>query len=451
MGEKMTSTFLGGLIICVLAGSFQYGWNVSNVNGPAGFIKEKLYPNLCVDKCLSDADSLEETNPLYGKQCNSTVLEDESCTVEEYTGFVKNQENQFSTAVSMFTVGGMAGSFSTTFMVTRFGRKGAQFVNCFASFIGGAFYVAAYYLSSHYCLLLARLAVGYFAGLATGICPMYVIEISTADFRGKAGVLPQLFITIGILTAQILAFPSILGKASLWGWFMALGSIPCIVWILYSPKMVESPRYTLIEKNNSEQAQEDLQKLRGVEDVSGELAELEEEAAKLKEMLSFKWQLMIVCIAQMGQQLSGINAIFFYTNDIFKAAGFSVETSTMISALVGLENVGMTFVSLAVIEKFGRTGLHVGGNVLMVIFCLGMFLCLKYLTAASFVPYLSIVCILGYIVGFALGPGPVPWIWNSEYFPQRARGPAGSVSCALNWTAAFVVGKFFPIGTVSFI
>ncbi len=39
----------------------------------------------------------------------------------------------------------------------------------------------------------------------------------------------------------------------------------------------------------------------------------------------------------------------------------------MISALVGLENVAMTFVSLAVIEKFGRTGLHVGGNILMVI------------------------------------------------------------------------------------
>ena len=94
-----------------------------------------------------------------------------------------------------------------------------------------------------------------------------------------------------------------------------------------------------------------------------------------------------------------------------------------------------------------------------------MFFCLKYLTAASFVPYLSIVCILGYIVGFAVGPGPVPWIWNSEYFPQRARGPAGcrklklyqllkvilAVSCALNWTAAFLVGKFFPIGTVQFI
>jgi len=54
-----------------------------------------------------------------------------------------------------------------------------------------------------------------------------------------------------------------------------------------------------------------------------------------------------------------------------------------------------------------------------------MFFCLKFLKAAPFVPYLSIVCILGYILGFAIGPAPVPWIWNSEYFRQNARGPAG--------------------------
>ena len=63
-----------------------------------------------------------------------------------------------------------------------------------------------------------------------------------------------------------------------------------------------------------------------------------------------------------------------------------------------------------------------------------MFLSLKYLTYASFVPYLSIVCILGYIVGFAIGPGPVPWIWNSEYFKQSARGPAGcKFFVTINW------------------
>ena len=131
---------------------------------------------------------------------------------------------------------------------------------------------------------------------------------------------------------------------------MALGSIPCIIWILYSPKMVESPRYTLIEKNNTEQAQEDLRKLRGVEDVSAELAELEEEAAKLKAEQSedddamtvmelfkdptLRWQLLIVCIAQMGQQLSGINAIFFYTNDIFNAAGFSLDFVVLLFSIL---------------------------------------------------------------------------------------------------------------------
>ena len=250
---------------------------------------------------------------------------------------------------------------------------------------------------------------------------------------------------------------------------MALGSIPCIIWILYSPKMVESPRYTLIEKNNSEQAQEDLRKLRGVEDVSAELAELEDEAAKLKaeqsedddgmtvmELFkdpSLRWQLIIVCVAQMGQQLSGINAIFFYTNDIFNAAGFSLVFTTFIIFMMNLGRKHRQWFLLSLAWKTSQWLSSVSPLLknsvepdftLVEIFlwffckittfgfyrtkffsCAGMFLCLKYLKAASFVPYLSIVCILGYIVGFAVGPGPVPWIWNSEYFPQRARGPAG--------------------------
>ena len=63
--------------------------------------------------------------------------------------------------------------------------------------------------------------------------------------------------------------------------------------------------------------------------------------------------------------ISGINAIFFYTNDIFKAAGFSPETSTIISSLVGVQNVLMTFVSVALIERMGRTGLSVYGYGIM--------------------------------------------------------------------------------------
>jgi len=449
MGEaKLTQTFVLGVFMCVFGGSFQYGWNVSNVNGPAPFIKARLFPSPCVENCLPDG-------------ANSTIVWQSgncTCTEEEYKEQAMAQTAGFSTAVGMFPIGGMVGSFATSFMVTKFGRKGAQMCNMFISILGGALYILSYYLANSICMYLARFFVGVFAGLATGVCPMYAIEIANQNLRGVVGVLCQLFITIGILSAQIIAFPQIMGKPELWGWLMSLTAVPAILWLILSPLLVETPRYTLIEKHMEDQARKDLVKLRGTDAIDEEIKELEQEALKQQEDnvevmsvmelfkdQSLRWQLIVCIVGQIGQQLSGINAIFFYTNDIFKAAGFSPETSTIISSLVGVQNVLMTFVSVALIERMGRTGLSVYGYGIMTFFCCGMFLSLKYLTYASFVPYLSIVCILGYIVGFAIGPGPVPWIWNSEYFKQSARGPAGSVACALNWTAAFLVGKFFPI------
>ena len=82
--------------------------------------------------------------------------------------------------------------------------------------------MGAFYMKSSIMLIIARILVGAFAGLATGVCPMYILELSPASIRGAVGVLSQLFITIGLLTAQIIAFPQLMGKPDLWGWFFAL-------------------------------------------------------------------------------------------------------------------------------------------------------------------------------------------------------------------------------------
>merc|ERR1711892_729133 len=112
--------------------------------------------------------------------------------------------------------------------------------------------------------------------------------------------------------------------------------------------MVETPRYTLLERGDREQAESDLRKLRG-SDVKEELDEMEDgkssqtdnteqlSVGQLFTNKSVRWQITIIIVSQMAQQLSGINAVFFYTNDIFNAAGFSPETSTMIAALVGVK------------------------------------------------------------------------------------------------------------------
>jgi len=91
-------------------------------------------------------------------------------------------------------------------------------------------------------MILARFVIGICSGLATGICPMYCIEISNKNLRGAVGVIPQLFITIGILSAQLFAFPQLMGKQHLWGWMMAFTAVPAFVWLIVSPLLVETPR-----------------------------------------------------------------------------------------------------------------------------------------------------------------------------------------------------------------
>lgn len=132
-------------------------------------------------------------------------------------------------------------------------------------------------------MYLARFFVGVFAGLATGVCPMYAIEIANQNLRGVVGVLCQLFITIGILSAQIIAFPQIMGKPELWGWLMSITAVPAILWLVLSPLLVETPRYTLIEKHMEDQARKDLVKLRGTDAIDEEIKELEQEALKQQE------------------------------------------------------------------------------------------------------------------------------------------------------------------------
>jgi len=463
---KYTSTFVLCVLMCVFAGSFQYGFNISSVNGPAEFVKDRLYPIPPeIENCtLSLYDSKTEDIPLNPQPCDERNVTDKDifpqcrCTIEQEKSLndeILSQDDKFSFAVAIFTVGGIVGSFSTGFLVTKFGRKNTQMINMFLSIAAGGLYMGAFYMKSSIMLIIARILVGAFAGLATGVCPMYILELSPASIRGAVGVLSQLFITIGLLTAQIIAFPQLMGKPDLWGWFFALTAVPAILWLIASPKMVETPRYTLLERDDRDQAEKDLKLLRGT-DVKEEMDEMEadsgEDEADVEQMTviqlftdkTVRWQIIIIIVSQMGQQLCGINAVFFYTNKIFTAAGFDNETSTMISALVGLENVIMTFVSMALMDKMGRKSLQVYGYIIITFFCVAMTVCLNMLDASPVIPYLCIACVLGYIVGFAIGPGPVPWIWNSEFFNQRARGPAGSVSCALNWTSTFLVGKFFP-------
>lgn len=455
--EKKTNFFILSIFICVFAGSFQYGFNISSVNGVASFVKDSLYPfngteSVLLDNVVLECYDIENCDACSDANCTMGY---DNATEVHFENHQATQEQNFAFQVGIFAVGGIIGSFMTKFLTTKFGRKGSQAINMFISIAGAANFIGAYQYASPACFTVARILLGIFSGFATGVCPMYIIELASRKDRGWIGVLNQLMITIGILVGQIIALPALMGKADLWGWYFALTAVPAVLWLLSYPFTAESPRYTLIEQNNEDDAKETLIKLRGTNNVRDEMSDMKDEAerASQEEQLSLpqvlseksiRWQLISICLMMLCQQLSGINAVFFYTNNIFEAAGFSLETRLKISVLIGAENVAMTVVSMSLMEKLGRKKLMLYGYGIMIFFCFAMVIVLNKLEAASWIPYLSIICVMGYIFGFAIGPGPIPWIWNTEFFKQSARAGGATISCVICWVCTFLVGQYFP-------
>ena len=122
----------------------QYGFNISGVNGTARFIKERVYPKDCAHHLYANETSTEilETTCDQGSTDNVTGVC--RCDVEEDKLATAAQTQAFAFAVSVFTVGGIIGSFSTGFLVTKFGRKKTQMINMFLSLSAAVFYYLSY-------------------------------------------------------------------------------------------------------------------------------------------------------------------------------------------------------------------------------------------------------------------------------------------------------------------
>lgn len=369
------------------------------------------------------------------------------------------RENTYAIAVSVFAFTGMIGSLLVGPVVRKFGRRGGLMVNNAISLVAAIFLGFSKLAGSFAMLVIGRALIGIFAGLATGVVPMYIGEISPKEWRGAIGVLNQLLITIGILIAQIFGLQSIMGNDAMWPWLFAFTAVPSILQMASMPWIPKSPRYLLIDQGKEDEARNVLVKIRGTDNVVTEMDDMRQEAeneqaagqmtiVQLFRDRTVRWQLISVIILMVCQQLSGINAVFFYSNTIFdKACIPPGNPQDLASVAVGTVNVIMTIISVAVIEWSGRKSLLVWGFGIMVFWCIGLTVILNVLLdgVARWVSYLSIGGVIGYIVGFAIGPGPIPWLVTAELFRQAARPPAFMISCLVNWGCNFLIGIGFPV------
>nr|XP_057932893.1 solute carrier family 2 member 15a isoform X5 [Doryrhamphus excisus] len=342
--QHLTGSLLAVAFLSSFGSSMLYGYNLAVVNSPAVYIKD--FYNVTV---LSR---------------NGTGLSEETLTL------------MYSLTVSVFAIGGLLGSLIVGVLVTRFGRKGTVVNTTMLVFIAGSLMGFSRSCASPEMLILGRFITGIHSGISLSVVPMYLGEIAPKNLRGFLGLVPSIFIGAGVFAAQILGLHELLGKEEYWPLFLSVVVVPTFIQLILLPWFPESPRYLLIEKHNVHATITALKRYRASCNIQAEIEEMQEEQRSLSsvETLSVwrllldktvRWQILTVVVINIGMQLSGIDAIWFYTNDIFKNAGIPEPEIPYTTAGTGVIEIIAGLVGCFTIERLGRKPLMIGGFTMM--------------------------------------------------------------------------------------
>ncbi|ERL88448.1 hypothetical protein D910_05834 [Dendroctonus ponderosae] len=348
---------------------------------------------------------------------------------------------------SLVTLGAFVGAIPAGPMAQLTGRKRALqilIIPLLSSWI-----LIAFFCKYIWVLYIARFLAGISSGGISVAAPMYVTELAHVSIRGTLGTFFQVQITIGILFEYLLGdIISDIRTLSL------ISAVLPVVFLLSFAFIPESPVY-LCEKAKLQDAQRSLLWFRGKDyEIDDELVKITEDIeeskrnkTKLFEIFKCKatYKGLIISFGLMAfQQLSGVNAVLFYTNKIFQQSGGSLSPGQC-SILVGAVQVFATLGSTLLIDRAGRKILLVLSDLVMCISLagLGLYFYLSEfmdLAAYSFIPLMSVAL---FIVFFSIGLGPIPWMIVSEIFSPKTRGVASSISASLNWFLAFLITNQF--------
>ena len=356
-------------------------------------------------------------------------------------------------ATSIALAGCMIGALTAGSLADRFGRKPllilAAFIFVISSIGTGAFNRFGWFL-------VARFIGGIAIGIASGLSPMYIAEVSPAAIRGKLVTLNQLTIVIGILAAQIVNW-RIAGthaedwNISLgWRWMFWATAIPAGVFLLLAFFIPESPRHQAM-KGQFSQAEKTLERIGGEEYALDELnafkaarkAESATEKGGLRLLLTkpFRRVLLLGIIIAFFQQWCGTNVIFNYAQEIFQSAGYDVDNTFINIVITGIANLVFTFVALFTVEKLGRRALMLmgAGGLAGIYLILGACYFFKVSGIA-----MVVLCVLA-IACYAMTLGPMTWVLISEIFPGKVRAVAVATCTFFLWIGSFTLTLSFPL------
>lgn len=362
-------------------------------------------------------------------------------------------------ANSCALLGCLLGAVCAGALSDKFGRKRLLII---AAFLFGLTSIGNALAENFAVFVTWRIFGGVAIGLASNLSPMYIAEIAPAHVRGRLVAINQLTIVVGILLAQYINWalvrdlPSDATDSFIaaswygqqgWRWMFGLTAVPSTLFFVSMFFVPESPRW-LAKNGRESDARRVLDRLGGAAFASRAMADIratlvnEVAHVNFAELLEPRMR-RVLCLGvglAIFQQWCGINVIFNYAEEIFRAAGYDISDTLKNIAWTGSVNMAFTFVALGSVDRWGRRPLMLFGaaGLAAIYVVLGTF----YATGVKGLP--TLVLVLAAIGCYAMSLAPVTWVVISEIFPNRIRGAAMAVAVTALWVACFLLTFTFP-------
>ncbi|ORX66078.1 general substrate transporter [Linderina pennispora] len=393
-------------------GSVNFGWNIGVINIPGDVIAN----------CVTGEKHYDGPFP--------------SC--------IPTGGTVWGVAVGCFALGALVGTVAGNPISDKYGRK-------FSLLLSLTTTLAQF--------IIGRIFVGFAAGFCNGALSVYVGEITTPRARNILGGTLQLATNVGILLSQTISLG--LSRPPLWRILFAITGVIGAVTTLLFPVCVESPKW-LVAQGRVEEARHALARLRRGADIELELQEMVDFDAQTKAQAeevpkanvldlvlgrtpdNLRHQFIVVCMIMMFQQMSGINAVIFYSTQIFNRTTKDnpadiPTTAQILTCVISIVATVFTFVGMLLGARFGRRSLMLVSHGSMALFCL-----LISIGSIKGVDALVITMVFLFNIFFNFGVGPLPWAAASEMTPAYAMTAMAAIGGAVNYAFTFAIGVFFP-------
>jgi sugar porter (SP) family MFS transporter len=295
---------------------------------------------------------------------------------------------------------------------------------------------------------VTRFFLGVTIGLSVVTAPIFVAESAPAAVRGGLIVMYQVATVTGIVIAYFVDYA--LAGPGAWRVMLALSAVPALAVLGILAKLPDTPRWYLM-KGRRDEARATLARTDPDADIERELDEIEtdlrrERGGSIGEMLRAPYRRATLFVIGLGFliQITGINAVVFYSPLIFKDMGFSGNAALLLlPAIVQVGSLIATIVSLSVVDRLGRRPTLLSGITAMI----ASTILLAFVFAAGGLTgttgWLGFLGVFVFTAGFNFGFGSLVWVYASESFPARLRTTGASAMLTADLVANLIIGLYF--------